>query len=682
VLCGPCAKAGGKFVFSVAARTATGCHTNTTLSEATLTERAKPETVTIAFGRPPLLPRTLLLQAGRIGLVLAATVLSVPAKPGQGNALPIIFAIEFIVVVAAMVGAQIRLRRAGGLPPIELGPDGITLPRNSLSLRGMLVPYADVRAATLLGRGGSAQVVVDTRRRAWRFPRGWFAAADALSLLRQGLKAHVLAMPDGAARWAGIDARHGAAERLALSRPWGSWTIGLLVAACFAVQAWLVHGPDALGLIDAGGNAAFLVRHGEWFRLVTASLLHLNARHMLGNALFLVVIGSMLEPLIGFSQFLLVLLFSCVASQLVSCLFALHSGSYIYAIGLSGGLYGLLGALAAVTLRFGASLPGGFRLPGRAWLFFAASVVIFPFLVTGVDHAAHAGGLIAGLLVGGVLLLNRADLAALAAPHRFVHIALAALLLLWGAGIGEAFRHETDPAARAADRYVLATGMLDQPRFPPLADNEVAWAIAIDPAAPQPALQTAHMLARQAFDSEWHDKKRYQAIEAAILDTDAALNHRLGNNDRAIYQELGLVRTGPQATTHLGTFVQAAWRHDGLTRQGDAGPAPSLTIGQGVLRLTALVPVVKQTDVLALLYHNKSLAGVLRFQLVPGFSGTQILPLPSNTGAPGTSAPPSYWTDGQSSIDIVRMDGRGCHCQWPTLVPGYYAYDPAFADLP
>ena len=636
------------------------------------------ETV-ISFRRPQWLPRWIVLYLVRLVLIFAAAWLSLQPSAAHQPNLTAILGGELAFLCLATLGAQIRLRLRGGSPPIVIGEDCLTLPRNALSLRTVSIDYNDIRSASVVGYGGSERVVLDTPRRAYRFPVSSFAQADGLDLLRRALRERFLATPGGTKRWAAIEARHSLADRLTQFWPWGTWTAVLAIAFVYGLQMLVMHPADGFALLDMGGNAALLVRDGEWFRLATASLLHANARHLVGNALVLLLVGGILEPLVGSRQFLLVLLTSCLVSQAVSAWVGLHFGPYVYAIGISGGLYGIVGALAAVTLRFGTALPGGYRLPARAWAYFAISVLVLPFFVQRVDHSAHIGGFVCGLLMGFVLLRDRAALHDVALSRALPLQALALAAGAWILGLGAAALHETSAPARAADHYALAADMLNADHFPPASRNFVAWEIARDPHAPAEILDDARQLARRGVLQERHAAHPNRLLTEALLDTQAVLSQRLGETDDAIRLDLTLVWNTQQAGSHLATFVESAWRQHGLSVEGDGGPAPGLAIGRGILRLSLDKPVKAQTDVLALLHRNNVLVGILRFQLVPGFSGTQILPLPSSEGAPSRNEPPAIWTDGQSRIDIAWMNAKGCACRWPSLVPRYFPYEATFA---
>ena len=637
-----------------------------------------------------------MLRLARLTLVIAATLLSVRLKPDAQTNLPVLLCIGFLLAALLMFGGQARLRFRGGQPATQLGPENITLPRSALSLRSTIVPYVDVRSVTVSGRGPTAQLIIETSRRSWRFPVVNFIASDALWRLQEGLRQHATALPGGAARWDAIVARHQLAERIGAARPWGTWgTWGIILVAllCFAVQALLLNqavltASDGFAIVDAGANAALLVHGGQWFRLVAANLLHLNARHVLGNLLFVLAFGSYLEPLIGLRRLVLVMLWSCLASQLVSAAVGLQQAGYLFAIGNSGGVYGLAGGLAAVTLRFGVELPGGYRLPSRAWLLIGLSLVAglsglaFPSAVTRVDHAAHAGGFAAGLPACLLLLPRRRRLRDTGSPGLATNVALASVSCIWVAGIAAAALHAASPQALAADRYELAAGMLARDRFPSAVKNMVAWAVAAEPAAPTTALRNAQELARRGVMEESNARGPGTPTAIAVRDTEAVLSHRLGQDDKAIRLELPLLSADADAATHLADFLEASWRRRPLTTHGDTGPPPLLAIGDGVLILSRTTPVAVQTDVLALVHRNNAVAGLLRFQLVPGFVGKQLLPLPSSRGGPSLSPPPAIWTDGQSTIDITLLDADGCRCRWPTLVPAFYPYAKAAAVAP
>jgi rhomboid protease GluP len=178
----------------------------------------------------------------------------------------------------------------------------------------------------------------------------------------------------------------------------------VIAAACVAVHA-SVHSGDVettrTAMIAGGAIAPWLVREGEWWRLASAVFLHFDLKHLIGNMSALLFLGPPLAAQIGHLRTLVLFLATGVAGNVVSQV--LGSEGAVKA-GASGGVCGLLGALAGVALaRMAAAEDARARRP--AWQTLGALVALFGMMVgvePGRDHYAHVGGVVAGLLLGRV----------------------------------------------------------------------------------------------------------------------------------------------------------------------------------------------------------------------------------------------------------------------------------------
>lgn len=156
----------------------------------------------------------------------------------------------------------------------------------------------------------------------------------------------------------------------------------------------LVLPQDVLLLRLAKDDAA--IRAGEWWRLVTAGLVHGGGLHLAMNAWVLSSLGAFVERLLGPRRMLAVLWGGVLTGSLAS--FAMSRG---VSVGISGGLFALVGALLVVGLRHRNALPP----PARRMLVRAPVEVIVLNLALGlavpmIDNAAHLGGLAGGVLLG------------------------------------------------------------------------------------------------------------------------------------------------------------------------------------------------------------------------------------------------------------------------------------------
>jgi membrane associated rhomboid family serine protease len=150
-----------------------------------------------------------------------------------------------------------------------------------------------------------------------------------------------------------------------------------------------------LGLVPASPSLSTLISY---------QFLHGGWGHIIGNLIFLFLLGFTVEKALGAGRFLLAYLVCGMLSGLVFTVFS--SGSFIPLVGASGSISGLMGMYVAIyglrKIRF-------FYFVGVYFNYFRApALAILPVWVgkevydywfagaTGIAYMAHAGGLIAG----------------------------------------------------------------------------------------------------------------------------------------------------------------------------------------------------------------------------------------------------------------------------------------------
>lgn len=154
--------------------------------------------------------------------------------------------------------------------------------------------------------------------------------------------------------------------------------------------------PDSQSLLDWGANFRPLTMEGEWWRLLTSVFVHIGVLHLLLNMYALVYVGIMLEPILGKARFLSAYLITGIASSVASLMW--HD--FTISAGASGAVFGMYGVfLALLTTNF---------LPSSVKNTMMASIAVFVGYNllyglqpnSGIDNAAHVGGLISGMLIG------------------------------------------------------------------------------------------------------------------------------------------------------------------------------------------------------------------------------------------------------------------------------------------
>ena len=150
---------------------------------------------------------------------------------------------------------------------------------------------------------------------------------------------------------------------------------------------------------SAGELVADRVKHGEWWRLVTALTLHVDAAHLITNlgfgALFGLLLGQLIGPGVAWGS----ILAAAMAGNLLDAL--LMPGAH-RVVGASTAAFATLGLLAAYSWRRRAGLGG--RWPYR-WAPLIAAVALLALTGSGgerTDVLGHLTGFFAGVLLGAL----------------------------------------------------------------------------------------------------------------------------------------------------------------------------------------------------------------------------------------------------------------------------------------
>jgi rhomboid protease GluP len=160
------------------------------------------------------------------------------------------------------------------------------------------------------------------------------------------------------------------------------------------------HTPNGVQLAW-GANFGPATQDGQWWRLFTAMFIHFGVIHLALNMWALWDVGRLVEQIYGRWRFALLYLGSGVVGNLVSLVM---QGNLAVSGGASGAVFSLYGALLVFLWRERRQVdPGEFRWLFGGALAFSALMLIMGHMVQGIDNSAHAGGLLAGMLLGALL---------------------------------------------------------------------------------------------------------------------------------------------------------------------------------------------------------------------------------------------------------------------------------------
>lgn len=216
-------------------------------------------------------------------------------------------------------------------------------------------------------------------------------------------------------------------------RPHVSWTlvalnIGVWVALVWASGGKLLNLPTDTLFIWGGNVAHEMLHQGAWWRLVASTFLHSGLAHIAMNMLALSILGPLAERLFGPRPFLVLYLVAGIAGSALSVCYAAQT---MVSVGASGAIFGVAGALATTLFRHRRLLPPLSSQNKGGVLLYLLYSLAQGLGQSGVDNAAHVGGVVAGCLMAMLLPIRvgEVNIVRAARPGNGVTAAAAGLLL-------------------------------------------------------------------------------------------------------------------------------------------------------------------------------------------------------------------------------------------------------------
>ena len=170
--------------------------------------------------------------------------------------------------------------------------------------------------------------------------------------------------------------------------------INILVFIMMVLSGVSFFEPNSQSLIKWGADFGLMTLDGQWWRIITSAFIHIGVFHLLMNMYALLYIGLLLEPYLGKLRFIAAYLFTGIFSGLAS----IYWHPLVASAGASGAIFGMYGVfLAMLTTNI---------IDKKARMAFLTSIGVFVLfnlmngMKSGIDNAAHIGGLLSGLIIG------------------------------------------------------------------------------------------------------------------------------------------------------------------------------------------------------------------------------------------------------------------------------------------
>lgn len=178
-------------------------------------------------------------------------------------------------------------------------------------------------------------------------------------------------------------------------------TLIAINAIVFVILMFLGKTEDTQFILEHGAMyEPYIVEGHEYYRLVTSMFLHFGINHLMNNMIMLGALGWNLENEIGKIKFLLIYLFSGIGGNLCSLFVNQMEGRAVVSAGASGAIFGMMGALVCTAIQRRGYVG---RLNKRGLILMVFLSLYFGLTSSGVDNAAHIGGLVCGFLLQAIL---------------------------------------------------------------------------------------------------------------------------------------------------------------------------------------------------------------------------------------------------------------------------------------
>jgi len=174
--------------------------------------------------------------------------------------------------------------------------------------------------------------------------------------------------------------------------------LNILVFVIMALSGVAVLAPSAEDLVRWGASYGPYDLANGWWRLFTSMFVHIGIIHIALNMYCLRSLAPLAETIFGQTRFLALYVLSGVAGAIASA--GVHPQTV--SAGASGAIFGVAGALGAVIYlsRNPVMEQARARLSKAGIGTFVAYNLFYGFANSGIDNAAHIGGLAVGFLLG------------------------------------------------------------------------------------------------------------------------------------------------------------------------------------------------------------------------------------------------------------------------------------------
>ena len=479
--------------------------------------------------RPPAFWNIFLIGiiSGYIGAALVIIKLAVFDKE-----LPIthiilfIISIIFLIIITMII--NLLLRPTSELN-IEFYQNSIRFPSKLKLIKPIEVPYSDIVSVTEIRNNKNGFLQIDIKNKFIIFNFNDFIEKTTYSSFLHILSKYIKSQANGDLCWNNLIERSTLISKSCNKRCQATWVLCTIIVGVFIYELFMGVLADEMILLNMGANAPVLIKKGQWFRLFNSNFLHLNFFHFFLNIIVLINIGQLVERLIGRWYFYMVFFLSALGGAVASMLMS----SKIFSVGASTALYGFIGILAVVNIKYNNRLPIAYRIHLKSWILLIVITIILVFIFPIFDEAAHAGGFFTGAFLTWLIYREKNEIFISSKPGLMIKVAtiIIAILFLYEAYIGVVHFKKNNNQ----DLITLSRSYIIQDKDPGML-NSLSWTIISKTPQDKDVISFALRLAQEAVRQEG-DSPEYLDTLATAQFLSGKINQAIESERRAISLE-------------------------------------------------------------------------------------------------------------------------------------------------
>lgn len=184
----------------------------------------------------------------------------------------------------------------------------------------------------------------------------------------------------------------------------------ILITLCIIIYiiSFLLYGEEMNvfeGIQFGGYNPILVSELSEYYRLMTANFIHFGLLHVAVNCYSLYGLGMFIESSLKMKKYLMVIFMSALATTGIPYVLYLIIGVGAESLsgGISGVIFGLIGALGALALKYKNIFMDVFRQLAPNVLL----MLLISFMIPSISLSGHVSGMIGGFITTYIILTKK-----------------------------------------------------------------------------------------------------------------------------------------------------------------------------------------------------------------------------------------------------------------------------------